>query len=305
MNVQLHIFLSNNCTSQITRKGGGLITAERKELGCRRRLLASMYNKDDIQARVPPEYQNNRELGYVLDFDHIKNCGFILSFNNPTHSTFVHADDCHMFGPRYLNRFQFVEYVPIRDEINGKSKAMQVTGYQQSILKSQSDNKYTVSADNTLEFMPDTGERILGQVIVVKQNTGWFIIKPEKANYKSLHAFKNNIKALGSRFIQLGDVLEFEATVDVKQKVDDENNLPLQRAINLSAVHNKPILPEYGLYGNYLRIKFNLSCVQSELEECAVSENENDLKNGYICTFNGQKKIGTIEVSFSSIFVYI
>eukprot|EP01083_Nonionella_stella_P296246 1006459_1 len=65
----------------ITRRGNGLITAERRNTGHSRRLLGGMYGPNDISAQIPKDFQDNRKRGYIINYSREKLYGFIVPFD--------------------------------------------------------------------------------------------------------------------------------------------------------------------------------------------------------------------------------
>eukprot|EP01083_Nonionella_stella_P084530 234033_1 len=280
----------------VTRRGGGLITAERRNTGHSRRLLGAMYGPNDLNAHIPKDFAENRRRGYVVNYNREKLYGFIVPFDEDGSARqdgyFVHIDDCHVYGARFLKRFQEVEFSVVTDQSTGKSKALHVCGPNKTVLRSVSENRYipTNLANNKLSVGEDKRHR--GSIMVTSPAVNWFIIKPDDKGYEAVIAYKNNVQSLGHRRLQLDDCLEFNVL-----EPSEQHEGGLLRAANITAPSGRPILCEQGPLGKYLQGKMNLSCYQSELAEYDMSSyNKGTVVNGFITNYSTQHQFGQIEI---------
>lgn len=281
------------CDIKISRRGGGLITAERRNTGHSRRMLGAMYGPNDIQAQIPKDFQENRRRGYIINYSRDKLFGFVLPFDDPTRNGFfVHIDDCHIYGARFLKRFQEVEFNVVTDASTGKSKALHVSGPNKTVLRSVSDNRYLPTTLTNTKLPIDENARYKGSVMVTSQTNNWFIIKPDEKGFEPVIAYKNNIQSLGHRRIQLDDCLEFNVNEPSEQYEGG-----LLRATEISAPGGKPILCELGPLGQYLQTKMNLPIYQNELPEYDMETyNKGTILTGFITNWASVFKFGQIEI---------
>jgi len=277
----------------ITRRGGGLITAERRNTGHSRRLLGAMYGPNDIQAQIPRDFQENRRRGYVVNYSRDKLYGFVVPFDSASHDGyFVHIDDCHIFGARFLRRFQEVEFSVVTDAATGKSKALHVSAPNKTVLRSVTENRYLPTNLTNTKLPVEPGTRYTGSVMVTSNAANWFIIKPDEKGFEPVIGYKNQVKALGYRRLHLDDALEFEV-----QEPAEQYEGGLLRATNLSAPSGWPILCELGPLGKYLQSKMSLSTYQNELPEYDLSAyTKGTMLTGFITNFSTQYKFGQIEI---------
>ena len=64
-----------------------------------------MYGPNDVTAQVPRDFADNRRRGYIINYSREKLYGFAVPFDEPSvNGYFVHIDDCHIFGTRFLKR---------------------------------------------------------------------------------------------------------------------------------------------------------------------------------------------------------
>merc|ERR1719334_1102289 len=281
----------------ITRRGGGLITAERRNTGHSRRLLGAMYGPNDIQAQIPRDFQDNRRRGYIINYSRDKLYGFVVPFEgSKSDGFFVHIDDCHIYGARFLKRFQEVEFSVGTDAATGKSKALHVSGPNKTVLRSVSENRYLPTNMTNSKLLVDESadpqRRFTGSVMVTSPQVNWFIVKPDEKGFEPVIGYKNQIKALGHRRLQLDDCLEFSVRAPAEQH---ENGL--LRAMEISAPANMPILCEMGPLGKYLQSKMNLPTFQRDLPEYDfASYNRGTVLSGFITNYSTQFQFGNIEI---------
>ncbi|ETO02750.1 hypothetical protein RFI_34663 [Reticulomyxa filosa] len=126
----------------ITRPGGGLITYEQQTAGVIRRQLGLVYENihlnnsgDEAKAILPAMYCDSRQQGYVHSFDSHLLYGYVITFSPPFRSVFFHIDDCHISGKRAIRRWTWVEFVIVLQHNTRHSRAVHVTGPNQTVLQ--------------------------------------------------------------------------------------------------------------------------------------------------------------------------
>ena len=294
-----------------------MITGERKDVGQRRRQLGSMYGPNDTKARIPPEYQRNRQRGIVVDYQQDKLYGFIANVDAPDKtSLFVHCDDCHIAGKRLLRKGQLVEYVAVSDEESQRTKALHVSGINQTVLHSISDNHYLPRDLTTMEYEVDGGEtRHRGTILSIdRNNRAFFSIKPCDRGYEPVFGLRSNVNSLGRRALELGMAVEFSVAPFIRKEDNDNANendnnnnnanesendqnkrkQSSMQAVNVTAEGGFPMLTQRGQYGRYLQSKINLSTIQGDMELAPLTQ-DNTLE-GYVATYSRQRQFGTIEI---------
>lgn len=278
----------------ITRYNGKLITAEQNILGNRRRYLGEIYKSYDKYANIASIYQKNRKRGYIAQISKCKLYGFILVFDNENNNELlhVHVDECHMFGNRKLRRFQLVEFVISFDSETNRKMAKHVTGPNLEILKYHSDNHFISGEALNKSFDKSDVKRHIGIVTKTPLNTlEPYIIKPIEYGYKHIIGYHGSLNALGSHRLQKGDIVEF----DINHNLSTFNN-KLQRAYNITAQNEYPLLLQDGEYGKYLQSKIQIQSKQHLLPE--YGDNDENLYDvhGYIAHYNKDDKHGFIEI---------
>ncbi|ETO02749.1 hypothetical protein RFI_34662 [Reticulomyxa filosa] len=133
--------------------------------------------------------------------------------------------------------------------------------------------------------------RQTGVVILKKERSHWFLIKPDAAGYDVVIGFKQDVVAMNSRKIAIGDHLEFNVVPNSQCRARVK-----QRAIFISAGGLKPLLSETGSYGNYLMARLHLPTKQSLLPEVPVTPFQSNTLQGWISGFDSTYLCGTIEV---------
>ena len=234
-----------------------------------------MYGPNDISAKIPDQFKTNRKSGYIINYSKDRLFGIIVPFDNSTNDRYlVYLDDCHIYGARYLKRFQFVEF-----NIDNDAK----TGKAINVLRSVSENEFvplTLTANKKLPI--DDNKRYIGTLMFVAENGDWFLIKPDDKGYEPVIWYPSNINAVG-------DCLEFN--------VLESTSGGLLMAINICAPSGKPILFETGKYARYLQTKLNLPTKQSQISEFNMNEYSNGtVLNGFITHYFNDSKIGQIEI---------
>jgi len=127
-----------NQAYQITRPGGGIITAEHKYLGGIRRSLGQQYKAQDKLALIPRDLP--RETGFICDMNEEKLYCMIAPHANAFTKVFCSYDDLHMYGNRRPRLYEPVEFTSEHFPDRIYRKATHVTGPNCEVIKSSFDN---------------------------------------------------------------------------------------------------------------------------------------------------------------------